>query len=390
MSIKLRKESVKFWSATFTLTGTVVGAGILGLPYVFSKSGFFIGLFWILFLGAVIILSKLYLGEVVLRTKETHQLPGYAGKYLGKWGKRVMVFEMIFGVYSALIAYLIGEGQSFSKLFTGSSEHILLFTIGFWLLMTLLLGEGLRGLKKVGSWGVTAVLVIVLGMFIWYFPGVKMENIYSFDVNYIFLPFGVVLFALLGFSAIPELKRELKGSEKLMKKAIFVGALIPVIVYILFSFIFVATLGKDVPEVATLSFGKIVLFLGVFTMLTSYFVLSFALKDMFKFDFNYSKAKTFILVSILPLLIFTILYYLDLLEFVGILGFAGVISAGVTGILIALMNLKAKKKGNRKPEYSMRINKLIVILIIAVFVLGVLAEFGVLKFVLDFILNLAK
>ncbi|MEK6873558.1 MAG: aromatic amino acid transport family protein, partial [Nanoarchaeota archaeon] len=237
----------KFWATTFTLTGTVIGAGILGLPYVFSRAGFFIGLFWVLFLGFMIVLSKLYLGEVILRTKETHQLPGYAERYLGKWGKRFMVFEMIFGVYSALIAYLIGEGQSFSQLFTGGINYSLYFALGFWLLMTFLLREGLRGLKKVESWGVIAILVIVLGMFIWYFPGVKIENLYSFDLNYLFLPFGVVLFALLGFSAIPEMKRELKGSEKLMKKAILVGALIPVVVYILFSFIFVATLGQNVP-----------------------------------------------------------------------------------------------------------------------------------------------
>lgn len=378
----------KFWAATFTLIGTVIGAGILGLPYVFSKSGFFVGLFWVLFLGAIIILSKLYLGEVILRTKATHQLPGYAEKYLGKWGKRFMVFEMIFGVYSAMIAYLIGEGQSFSKLFTGGIGYALFFAIAFWLVMTVLLREGLRGLKKVESWGVLAILLIVVGMFIWYVPGVKIENVNSFDINYFFLPFGVVLFALLGFSAIPELKRELKGSEKLMKKAIFIGALIPIIVYILFSFIFVATLGQNVPEVATLAFGKIVILLGVFTMLTSYFVLSFALKDMFIFDFNYSKSKTFILVSIIPLIIFIILYFLNMLKFVSILGFAGVISAGVTGILILLMNRKAKRKGDRKPEYSIKINKLIIIGIIIVFILGVLSELGFLKLFLDFILRL--
>ncbi|MBS3072809.1 hypothetical protein J4477_03185 [Candidatus Pacearchaeota archaeon] len=385
----IKKEIAKFWAATFTLTGTVIGAGILGLPYVFSKSGFFAGLFWILFLGAVIILTKLYLGEVILRTRETHQLPGYAKKYLGKWGKRFMVFEMVFGVYSALIAYLIGEGQSFSQLFTGSISYTLYFALGFWMIMSLLLREGLKGLKRVESWGVLAILLIVLGMFIWYAPGVKVENIYSFDINYVFLPFGVVLFALLGFSAIPELNRELKGSEKLMKKAIFFGAFIPIIVYILFSFIFVATLGKNVPEVATLAFGRIVLLLGVFTMLTSYFVLSFALKDMFRFDFKYSRKTSFFLYAVVPLIIFIVLYYLNLLKFVSILGIAGVVSAGITGVLVVLMNLKAKKEGNRKPEYSIKINKPIIIGIIIVFLLGVLSELGFLKLILDLILNLS-
>jgi len=67
-----------FLSAAFTLTGTIIGAGILGLPYVFAKAGFVIGLFWLIFLGLTLIFVKLCLGEIILRTKQTHQLPGYA------------------------------------------------------------------------------------------------------------------------------------------------------------------------------------------------------------------------------------------------------------------------------------------------------------------------
>jgi hypothetical protein len=32
----------RFWATTFTLSGTIIGAGILGLPYVFSQSGYFL------------------------------------------------------------------------------------------------------------------------------------------------------------------------------------------------------------------------------------------------------------------------------------------------------------------------------------------------------------
>ena len=115
----------KFLSTAFTLIGTIIGAGILGLPYVFSKTGFFVGLFWLIFLGVILIFVNLYMGEVTLRTKSIHQLPGYSKKYLGKWGKRIMFFAVIFGIYSALLAYLIGEGQSFSKLFSGGLEYSL-------------------------------------------------------------------------------------------------------------------------------------------------------------------------------------------------------------------------------------------------------------------------
>ena len=36
----------KFWAGALTLSGTMIGAGILGLPFVFAKSGFLIGLVW--------------------------------------------------------------------------------------------------------------------------------------------------------------------------------------------------------------------------------------------------------------------------------------------------------------------------------------------------------
>ena len=132
MKLDLKQYDKKFWAATFTLSGAVIGAGILGLPYVFAKSGFFIGLMWIIFLGIILIFVKLALGEVTLRTKGRHQLAGYAEKYLGKWAKGFMVFAVLFGIYSALLAYLIGEGDSFSHLFLGILilQFILLLDFG--------------------------------------------------------------------------------------------------------------------------------------------------------------------------------------------------------------------------------------------------------------------
>jgi len=369
------KFNKEFWIATFTLSGTIIGAGILGLPYAFSKAGFLAGLFWLIFLGIFIIVLKLYLGEVILRTKKIHQLPGYAKEYLGKWGMRIMVFEMVFGVYLALIAYLIGEGQSLSQLFTGGLNYSLYFAILFWFAMAFMMKEGLRGLKKVESFGVIFILFIIFGLFFYFFPSTEVTNLSYINFNSFLLPFGVVLFALLGFTSVPELKRELKGNEKMMKKVIIFGVSIPIILYIMFSFTFVSVLGESVPEVATLAFGKIVTLLGIFTMMTSYFVLSFALKDMLTFDFNFSKKSSFVIISIVPLILFFTIFYFNLLGFVSLIGLAGVISSGITGILIVFMNRKAKRKGDRKPEYSIPINMVVIIITIAIFAAGVASVF---------------
>ena len=60
------------------LVGTIIGAGILGIPYVVAKSGFVIGAVHIILIGIIMTIVMLYLGEITLRTKANHQLPGYA------------------------------------------------------------------------------------------------------------------------------------------------------------------------------------------------------------------------------------------------------------------------------------------------------------------------
>src|SRR3989338_1013251 len=117
--------------ATMMLVGTIVGAGILALPYVLAKAGFLYGLVLIVLLGGALLMLNLFMGEVVLRTKEQHQLTGYAEKYLGPWGKRVMAVSLLFLGYGALTAYLIGEGETIYHLIGWGSP--LLYSILFFL-----------------------------------------------------------------------------------------------------------------------------------------------------------------------------------------------------------------------------------------------------------------
>ncbi|MCH7552311.1 hypothetical protein IIB49_02895 [Patescibacteria group bacterium] len=344
------------------------------MPYVFARAGFGIGMFWLMVLGAILIYVSLAIGEVSLRTKGIHHIPGYASLYLGEHSKKIVFFALVFGIYSALIAYLIGEGESLSRLFFNTTEYAIYFGIAFWLGMTVLLKEGIRGLKKIEPYGVVAFIAIIIGIFFWLIPSVDINNISYINTSNFFVPFGIVLFALMGFSAVPELRRMIKGSEKLLKKAILVGMLIPIVLYALFAFVFVGILGENVPEIATLAFGNIVVLLGIFTMFTSYFVLSFVIKDVFTYDFYKTNFIRFFFVSLLPLLLYLIVSFYELLSFIRVLAIGGVISGGIVGVLALVMNLKAKKLGKRKPEYSIPMNWPIIVIISIVFIAGVVAE----------------
>ena len=365
----------KFFPALAVLVGTTIGAGFLGIPYVVSKSGFLPGLAYLLFVTVFMLFVKFYLGEVILRTNGNHQLTGYAERYLGKTGKYMMFFAMIFGIYSGLIAYLIGEGKSLSYIFFADTGLSFYFSILFWLIMSGLTFVGLKALKKYEKIAMVIVIAFIVLILIFFAKGIKMENLSYINTSNLFMPFGVVLFSLLAFSAMPEVKRILIGQEKLMKKVIFFGMMIPFLVYVIFMLVVVGNLGENVPEIATLALGRFFSLLGVLTMFTAFFALTLALRDMFRFDFHLGRFRGWILAISVPLAFFLLIYFFKLASFVQLLSIAGVISGGLTGILILFMNLKAKKEGHRKPEYSLPISWLSILIMSLIFITAVILEF---------------
>ncbi len=364
-------------AAIATITGTAIGAGFLGIPYVVAKSGFFIGLIHLILLGFLIMLTNLYLGEVILRTKESHQLPGYALLYLGKWARALMVFAMLFGIYSALIAYFIGEGQVLSFIFTGSTKFSFLFSLAFFFVIAFLVYFGIETLEKGETAGMVIVISIVLIIAAVFLPKASAENLsyISNNVKDWFFPYGVILFSLLSFSALPEVKQEIKKNEKVLKKVIIIGCLIPLLFYILFTTAVVGFLGKATPEIATIALGKLPSLLAVFTMFNAGFALSSAIRDMYKLDLKLKHFWAWTLACILPFLIFLLLTYFGTASFITVLEFGGAVSGGLTGIIIVLMLLKAKKHGSRKPEYSIPINLAIAGALILIFLAGIIYQF---------------
>ena len=71
-------------------------------------------------------------------------------------------------------------------------------------------------------------------------------------------------------------------------------------------------------------------------------------------------------------------------DFIKTIGIAGAVAGGIDGILIVLMFHKAKKLGDRKPEYIVKPNLIISVLLIIVFVIGIiystLESFGIIGF----------
>ena len=366
-----------------TLVGMTIGAGILAIPFVVVKAGFLTGLLNIVILGIATLTINLYMGEVSLRTKQNHQMTGYADKYLGNIGKKIMVLSMIFGMYGALIAYTIKEGEflhgMLGPLLGGSP---LIYSIIFFIFGSYLIYKGLAAIEKGELLMVALILVIIVAFIIIGAPYINLNNLISFNIKNIFIPYGVVLFAFMGVVAIPEMNEELRKNKKHFKKSIITGTLISMVVYIIFALIVIGITGQEnMTDGAVIGLGKVLgnnillfgLFFGILTMATSFIAIGLALKEMYKLDFKLKEKLSTSLTCSIPLIasVIIILTSIDN-SFFKVIDITGAVSGGLIGILVVLMYWKAKEIGNRQPEYSINKNNIVGFLLILMFLAGII------------------
>lgn len=375
-----------FLAAVATLVGATVGAGVLGIPYVVSQSGFWTGMAVIVALGIATLILNLYMGEVVLRTEGNHQISGYAEKYTGKPGKLLAGAFMIFGIYGALVAYMIGIGNAASAALGGN--HIL-YSLAFLAIGSLVV---IRGIKSLGlaELLITSLMVAVVMLIpLFSASNLQITNLHGWDTQKLMVPFGVVLFAFMGSAAIPEMREELGRNRKQLRKAIIIGTLIPLVIYILFAAVVVGLVGdgfsslKEDERIATIALKlfvqpEIALLANLFaviTMTTSFMALAYALRGTLQYDFKANKKAAIAATLLVPLAIFLIdALAADITSFIGILGTVGAVTGGVTGILIVAMHWKAAKSKGRKPEFSLKPNIAIAAALILIFAAGIINE----------------
>src|SRR3989338_6656793 len=160
-----------------------------------------------------------------------------------------MSLSLVLGIYAALVAYIIGAGRFLFEIFGptfGGSE--LWYNFLFWIIASIIVWRGIGTVAwfELGMIGVLCVVVFInFGMSARH---IELSNFSLIDTAYLFLPYCLTLFSIGGASAIPTMRRLLIGQEKKMKKAITVGLLIPVAIYLIFIISVVGVTGINTTE----------------------------------------------------------------------------------------------------------------------------------------------
>ena len=216
----------EFFNSMWTLVGISVGAGIFALPALFALSGFWTGIITLFVVAFIMIVIILYLGEVVLRTKENHQLTGLAEKYLGKKGKWIMFTLNTLSLYGTLAVYCIGIGLALTTFLPGSSYIYSLIAFG---LLSIIIYFDVTALAEFEYILTPLKLTMVILLSLFLFKYVNFSNFSGFSFSNLLIPFGASVFAFSVMSAVPSMNEELKNKKYLLP-SILIGLLLSLIV----------------------------------------------------------------------------------------------------------------------------------------------------------------
>lgn len=341
------------------LAGSIIGAGLFALPFAFHAAGLLSTILYIIFFGALISLAHVLYADIILRTQETrHQFPGYVRIYLGKRIGAIANIAVSLTTLLTLTAYLILSISFLSLVFPGLPTPIALLL--FWLLGSVIIFTDIKKTATFDTITGSATILMIIALFA-YWIAVHPEagiNAPIFVRSAWFLPFGPILFALTGFSAIPaliEYSRKERIPLATLRRTIIAGTFITAFLYFLFTLAIwglsgvvssdsVSGMLQALPPFALLLWGLF----GFISLWDSYASVGQDLLKTMRYDWKLPPVFAAAGVLLLP----PILYLLGIQSFIATVGIIGSVMMGTWGILLVLTWRAASHAGIPSVKFS--------------------------------------
>ncbi|WP_162048085.1 aromatic amino acid transport family protein [Vibrio taketomensis] len=235
----------KVLGSTLIISGTTIGAGMLALPLASAGIGFFTSLGIMLVLWALMAYTALMMVELHQHADSNATLHTLAMQILGKRGKWLASFAMLFLFYSLCAAYIAGGGDQFGQRiesWTGIELPARVGTVIFTLLVAAVVVIGTATVDKVNRVLFTLKLVAMASVLLFLAPNVTQSYLLSMPIEQGLIVAAIpVIFTSFGFhGSIPAIVRYLDGNTRSLRTAIVIGSAIPLLIYVFWQ---IVTLG---------------------------------------------------------------------------------------------------------------------------------------------------
>lgn len=369
-----KSELFKVIGAILLCIGTSIGGGILALPIATAHGGFFAAVLYIIVCWLLMTYGAFLILEANFYLPKGANLISMARLTLGGVGQVITWFLYLALLYTLLCAYLAGGAdvlQAVLTLINIELDHIaalLVFLAGLGLVVAL-------GIKAVDVVNRILMIVKMLSLVALIFSIMLKVHPALLTAHYNFLaiiPTFSVLITSFGFAIIvPTLRTYLNDNTQQLRRVIFLGGLIPLIIYLLWELVIfgfiehtvlqeLANKGASPSELLAAiwqgSHSKLIqnlanIFMTI-TVFTSFLGVAISLVDFlfdgFKIEKSSSSAIIVYAVAFLPPLIIG-LYFPAMFQ-VGI-QFAGVIVILLLVLLPACMVYRARYQLNIESQF---------------------------------------
>ncbi len=335
------------WPGARPLIGTVVGVGIFGLPYVFSQAGFVFGLVVLVVIAALSLLTFFVYADLLEVSQQHVRFVAVVSNQLGPFGRWIATLAYFGSLWGALLAYIIVGGQLlFNILRPVLAGEIFTYQVIFWLIVSIGMVGGSIFVRRLQSILIPIFFVMIAALTLFALPHLHVDYLIAMEPTNPLLPFGALIFAFSGFSAVPECREALGKHKSSLRSALLLGVVLIGAVYALFSLAVVGMTGPFTstqavdglrlamgPEVSTF-----VSVIGLCTVFTAFISVGNALTNSLVYDFRGRFLFSWALTACVPLAAFLF----GARDFIGVIGATGGLLGGLSGVVLLIAYERAR------------------------------------------------
>lgn len=390
-------------SGASIVAGTAIGASMLSLPFISGVGGFLPAclMMAVCYLFAIITLL-LFLETTFYCNDPDSNIISMAHMHLGRVGEITTWFCFLFLLYIISTSYISGGAELLQSLLAPYTELDTYFCmVIFTALFGLVAFQGVGLLDKINQ-------LLLMAMFLSYFgliggigPLTKFSNLEGGRPIYLFSSIPITIAAFASHFVVPSLRKNFSTNLFSLKKMLWIGSTIPIVVYLVYEYLIVALLpfegtnglyviAKSASPLSALQktlsadgATAIPLLMNIFSncaILTSFLGVVLALSDFLEDGLNiqkYSSPKTIsALLTLGPPLLISLIIPKESSGFLLALDLSGLLVTFLFGILPVIMVWRARYIEKLDGEYRLPGGKTSLVLIFIFSTLACLAVIG--------------
>lgn len=242
------QSSSRFLGAVLLISGSCIGAGMLGLPVLTSLGGFCPTLVIFFCSWLFMVITGLLLLEVNLWFKEDVSIVTMASRTLGSTGKVLAWSLFAFLFYSLMVAYVSASGQ----LIVDFVDETTGYSVSEWsgsLFLTVLFGFFLYlGTGTVDRINRLLMLGLILSYFVLVYVGsehVQTDLLMHTDWSAAVYAVPAMIISFGFHNLVPSLTTYLKHDVRKLRLSIIIGSFIPLVVYLMWEWLILGIIPLD-------------------------------------------------------------------------------------------------------------------------------------------------